>query len=84
MLRQIATAGDQGRLSFGTLNGGAGPSAAPAGGGGDVDKKPKKKPNTQKVVQGKIAMLSAKVSEIMAWTAKVKDSPLVLLDCTCY
>ena len=80
LLRQIATAGDHGRQGFSTLGGDAPASSnapTPAGGAGDVDKKVKKKPNTQKVVQGKIAMLSTKVSEIMAWTAKVKDSSVV-------
>ena len=80
LLRQIATSSDAGRLSFGTLHGQH--PAAPGAGPDDrkAEPKPKKKPNSQRVISSKIAMLSAKVSEVMSWTAKVKESPL-FLDC---
>ena len=45
-------------------------------------KVPKKKPDTQKVVAGKISMVSTKVSEIMAWSAKVNDATTVFLAST--
>lgn len=57
----------------------AGPSTDVQPGNQEKPKAPKRKPDAQKVVAGKIAMVSTKVSEIMTWTAKVKDASTVLL-----
>ena len=71
---------DMGQLGFHTLM----PTASPPGtdgqpGNQEKPKAAKRKPDSQKVVAGKISMVSTKVSEIMTWTAKVKDASTVFL-----
>ena len=61
------------------------PAAVAAGGAGGTPgevqpkiaaKKPKKDKNEQQVIGSKIAQCATKLSEIMAWEAKAKDSEL--------
>ena len=86
VMRQLATAGEIGHLqsmALGIHAGGSGQSSNP--GGPDQQppnqpKKEKKPPNMQRLVASKIAMLSSKNTEIMAWEAKITDSERVFLD----
>ena len=73
---------DMSQLGFHTLMPAApapGADVQPGGGNMEKPKAAKRKPDTQKVVAAKISMVSTKVSEIMTWTAKVKDASTVFL-----
>ena len=88
-MRQLATAGEIGRLQSTALGlhagGGSGEQPSTPAGPGQQQQPPKKekKPvNLQRLVASKIAMLSSKNTEIMAWEARIKESDKLFLDLT--
>ena len=79
LTRQIATGSEMHRLQstgpgFQTVagDGRSAPADEPAA-------KPKKVPNTQRLVASKIAQLSAKNAEILSWSSKVSESDKLCL-----
>lgn len=82
MIRQVATAGEVGKLAKGPgliADGGiAPPKTSPqnANEGGGGEKKPKKQKTVQQIVAAKIATCSTRLSEINAWDSKCTDSSL--------
>ena len=87
-MRQLATAGEIGRLQSTALGLHAGGGGEPSNPGGpdqpppQQPKKEKRPPNMQRLVASKIAMLSSKNTEIMAWEARIKESEKLFLDLT--
>ena len=81
LLRQIAPGGEVERMQSMALGFHAGPGTAGSGrpSGDEPAAKPKKVPNTQRLVATKIAQLSAKNAEILSWTSKVSESDKLYL-----
>ena len=86
VFRQISTGSELGRLqstALGLHTGGGHGDGARGDGNVPATERTKKQPkpvNYHRLVAGKIAMLSGKHADIMAWTSKVTESDKLFLD----